>query len=255
MPADGTIMQAEYNTVDDDDWFSVPLVAGTTYVFETGPDLNALGLNLDTYLYVYDTDGSTQVGIDDDGGVANFSKITYTPSSSGTYYVMSRSYGYMYTGAYGVRVRLQEDPGTGTATIQGHVTDGTDPLEGVAVTDYVLDPWFYQLDSSYWVEGPSTSTAADGSYSMDVTEGFHAVRFELPDYFVEYYDGQYNEYTAGIPSSLPLTRRRRASTQRLSHPAMLSHVTETTPVSLDAEGQQGMDEDENYAAADARDQR
>ena len=59
---------------------SVHLVAGKTYRFETV----AGG---DTYLRLFGTDGHTIVALDDNSGLGVYSKITYTASTTGTYYI------------------------------------------------------------------------------------------------------------------------------------------------------------------------
>ena len=61
-------------------------VAERTYIIET----SRLGADCDTVLYLYNTDGTTEITHDDDGGEGRASFIIWTASSSGTYYVMVR---------------------------------------------------------------------------------------------------------------------------------------------------------------------
>ncbi|HSN15145.1 MAG TPA: MopE-related protein [Anaeromyxobacteraceae bacterium] len=71
----------------DVDWVKVTLVAGTKYEFSA----NRLSANSDTYLYLYDTDGSTQLAYNDD--YVDFdSDIVYTPTVSGDYYLEATTY-------------------------------------------------------------------------------------------------------------------------------------------------------------------
>ena len=65
---------------DTQDWFKIPLAAGTTYLFETtGPS--------DTEGFLYsDTNGTLVVSNSDDGEVFNF-LIVYTPSTTEDYYL------------------------------------------------------------------------------------------------------------------------------------------------------------------------
>ncbi|PKQ36830.1 MAG: hypothetical protein CVT59_10585, partial [Actinobacteria bacterium HGW-Actinobacteria-1] len=247
MPADGTIMEASYATGSDWDYFSVSLVSGTTYIFETGPALDALGTNVDTYLHLYDTDGTTQITQDDDGGVANFSKITYTAASTATYYIASRPYSTSWGGYdYGLRVYPEGTLADGSATITGTVTDGVGPLEGVTVTDYVVDPWFFALDSSYWSVLGSTTTGAEGTYQFDTTIGFHVVRFELDGYYTQYYDGQ---SVLELADSIELADGETVTgidAELMVIPPMATNVTETYRASVDADGNEGMDQSESY---------
>ncbi len=247
MPVDATIMEANYATGTDWDYYSVSLVSGTTYVFETGPALDALSTNVDTYLHLYDTDGVSQITSDDDGGVQNFSRITYTAGTTGTYYIASRPYSEYWGGYdYGIRAYPQGTLAEGSATITGTVTDGTDPLEGVTVTDYGVDPWFYALDSGYSTMLESTTTAADGTYTLASGAGAHVVEFQLDGYYTQYYDGQ-TTWESATPVELvdDQTATGIDATMMLI-PPMATNVAETVRASVDGEGSQGMDESESY---------
>lgn len=77
----------------DQDWWSVALTAGTNYRFQ----LDGAGL-ADPLLRLLDSAGN-QIDIDDDSGAGWNALITYTPSSSGTYYLSAEGYG-VDTGDY-----------------------------------------------------------------------------------------------------------------------------------------------------------
>ncbi len=63
------------------------LVAGTTYTFK----LNAApGSSLDAFLSIYNAQGSYVIGNDDSGGTLN-SQLTFTATSSGTFYLSAES--------------------------------------------------------------------------------------------------------------------------------------------------------------------
>lgn len=83
------------HVTSDDDWVSVELLADHDYTFQTHPG----DPDLDTYLHLYDSSG-VELDSSDDDGVGYFSAIYYTPTSSGTYYLKVRPYGYSYTGRY-----------------------------------------------------------------------------------------------------------------------------------------------------------
>ncbi|MBN1812899.1 MAG: PPC domain-containing protein, partial [Anaerolineae bacterium] len=89
-----TEMQSHtFHVYSDTDWvsFTVPAMDVTepvSYVIET----QGLGWGMDTYLYLYDTDGSTLLVEDDDGGEGLASRIAWTPPAAGTYYVLVEPY-------------------------------------------------------------------------------------------------------------------------------------------------------------------
>ena len=75
----------------DVDFFKVSLLAGTTYEFSA----NNLNANADTFMYLYDTDGVTQLDYNDDcetpwTGLG--SCIQYTPPTDGYYYIQVMSW-------------------------------------------------------------------------------------------------------------------------------------------------------------------
>jgi hypothetical protein len=89
-----------FHAEDDVDWikFTVPVGDvnnGVSYRIET---FN-LGWGMDTYMHLYDTDGTTELAFDDDGGTGVASLIVWTPPATGTYYVKVRPYS-SYSTAY-----------------------------------------------------------------------------------------------------------------------------------------------------------
>eukprot|EP00913_Durusdinium_trenchii_P008968 g8434.t1 len=77
-----TTISARINEPGDQDWFNIKLNAGKTYAFETG-----LGTLSDSIIRLYDTDGTTLLRIDDNGGSGLASRIQFTSQATGTYYV------------------------------------------------------------------------------------------------------------------------------------------------------------------------
>ncbi len=75
----GTAAQSHVLVPDDVDWFSFAAQAGTAYTIET------TGI-VDTYMYLYGSDGSTLLESEDDGGSHPNARIDWTFSTSGTYY-------------------------------------------------------------------------------------------------------------------------------------------------------------------------
>ena len=94
----GTTFRGSLNgAADTNDWVRVQLQAGQTYTIT----LNGITLN-DPLLRLMDASG-TQVAFNDDGGNGRNSELTFTPTTSGSYYLNADSY-----------TSLSTPPGTGT---------------------------------------------------------------------------------------------------------------------------------------------
>ena len=91
----------------DADWVEVAFVAGQTYEISlTGGSLS------DPYLYLRDGSGSL-ISLNDDGGPGLDSMITYTASTSGSYYLVADAYS-NETGTYTLAVETVLPPAAGT---------------------------------------------------------------------------------------------------------------------------------------------
>lgn len=85
-----------YDFVADTDWFRTTLIAGSTYRFNmvsvpTGP-----GTQIHPMLRLLGDDGVTQLASDLSGGTlsgGDSASISYTPTTTGTYYISAESYG------------------------------------------------------------------------------------------------------------------------------------------------------------------
>jgi serralysin len=87
-------------TGGDHDWIAIDLVAGQKYTFT----LNGSGANAleDPYLYLLDSSGTVVVE-NDDGNGSRDSRIVFTATTSGTYYLDAAAWGdatHSYTGDY-----------------------------------------------------------------------------------------------------------------------------------------------------------
>jgi serralysin len=84
------------NTAGDQDWFRITLVAGQQYTFA----MNGFGTGAiqDGYLRLFNASG-TEIAADDDSGPIAGAKLTFTASSSGTYYISAGGYSSV-TGQY-----------------------------------------------------------------------------------------------------------------------------------------------------------
>ena len=83
VTVDGAPLELRLN--DEQDWFAVDLSDGVQYQFRTYPN------TVDTVMYLYDTDGSLELGFSDDTYDLAAS-ISFTPSTSGTYYLAVMPY-------------------------------------------------------------------------------------------------------------------------------------------------------------------
>jgi len=86
----GDTILSQIETVGDQDWFVVQLVAGVTYEFTlTGTGGSPL---IDPFLELMDPAGNKIVD-NDDGGSGLNSLLRYTPTGSGTYYLNAHHFG------------------------------------------------------------------------------------------------------------------------------------------------------------------
>lgn len=118
VETDGTLYQRRFEVVGDQDWIKFnAVVSATPYVIETSNlgDLSGVASTptakgdvdatmADTVLELYGTDGTTLITSDDDGGVGIASRIEWTPTTPGIYYVKCRGYGNAVTGTYSISV-------------------------------------------------------------------------------------------------------------------------------------------------------
>ena len=126
----GTTVTGQIEASGDHDWFSITLTAGTRYTINLDGAAST-GL-YDPYVRLYSSSG-TLLASDDDSGTGLNSELTYTPSTSGTYYIdaSSASFFSATTGAYSLSVNaaapvvddyMAGTPTTGRATVGGKVT-------------------------------------------------------------------------------------------------------------------------------------
>jgi Ca2+-binding RTX toxin-like protein len=109
LTVDSTVSDS-LETVGDHDWFRITLTAGQTVVIT----LDGITLE-DPELYLRDSSGTLIQSNDDivDGIIRN-SRIVYTPTSSGTYYIDAGAWNDQYTGTYQVSVQPYTQPPLGT---------------------------------------------------------------------------------------------------------------------------------------------
>jgi hypothetical protein len=115
----------------DRDWFQINLTAGASYVINL-QGLQAGGGTLeDPYLRVHSSNG-TLVAENDDIvlGINRDSQLTFTATTTGTYYLEAGAFNEEYTGTYKLSVNGAAAP---TDDFRDSLTDTTAPLGSVAV--------------------------------------------------------------------------------------------------------------------------
>ena len=129
----GGSVRGEIESPGDLDWFAVTLTAGATYQIDLKGSGTGDGTLWDTYLaWVYDESGSPIAGTEaDDGGEGVNSRVEFTPTARGTYYVAAGASG-SETGTYTLSVMdLTDDYSatrrtTGAVDVDGSVTGEID---------------------------------------------------------------------------------------------------------------------------------
>ncbi|MFM5950769.1 MAG: M10 family metallopeptidase C-terminal domain-containing protein [Novosphingobium sp.] len=106
----------------DHDWYAVTLTAGTSYVFTTSA---TGGADVDTTLFLRNSSGALLAYNDDSTGT--YSRVVFTPTTTGTYYLDVGAWGNAETGAYRV------------------LADIRPPLQL-----YTNDQIAFQLTNTYW---------------------------------------------------------------------------------------------------------
>ena len=116
----GGIAAGSIETAGDRDWFAVELFAGHTYVINLKGSATDDGTLEDPFLRgLYDGAGNFIVRTrDNDGGEGRNSRVTYTATESGTYYISARGRGAdtdTETGTYALRVTDTTPPSSAHA--------------------------------------------------------------------------------------------------------------------------------------------
>lgn len=108
-----TALIGRVDPAGDRDYLSFAASAGTSYRIATE------GSEFDTVLTVYDTDGTTQVAFDDDGGSGSTSLLVFTPTVSGTYFVAVAGYS-SNTGFFQLVIEPNPPPQIALGAIQAY---------------------------------------------------------------------------------------------------------------------------------------
>lgn len=185
---------AQQHTIDpmgDEDWVSFPVTAKWSYSIWTAEGTPADGM--DTYLELFDSNGTTLLYEDDDGGDGAFSQIDFTAPTSKTVYARVTGYSDSSTGSYALQVTGQAPPPNTApvATADDYETD-TDvqlvvPAPGVLANDEDVNE--YDVLTANKVSDPAHGTVtlnASGGFTYTPTPGF----FGVDTFTYRAYDGE-----------------------------------------------------------------
>jgi Tol biopolymer transport system component len=179
-PSDGSREEHTIFPSLDQDWFKFVAISGHEYDLQTGPGAALPSLNFDTGLWIFDTDGTSQLAYNDDAGPANYSRLAWTAPADGTYYVRVARYSLTAgEGTYGLRIK--DVTGLSTGTISGTVRGAGVPLAGATVA--YADAWLAGMN--VW----STVTASsEGTYTIEgLAPGEYTVAFRQTGWAFQYY--------------------------------------------------------------------
>ncbi|WP_420626857.1 fibronectin type III domain-containing protein [Candidatus Poriferisodalis sp.] len=121
----GASATGSIGSADDSDWLRVDLAAGTTYRFDLEGEATASGSLEDPLLTLYDPSGIRLVS-DDDGGEEYNSRMTFTASAAGSYYLAAAAFA-----GTGSQYSLDAFPpgGTGSYTLSASETTPVPPVD------------------------------------------------------------------------------------------------------------------------------
>jgi hypothetical protein len=148
----GDSFSGTIDSLGDADWVAISLSAGTAYEIRILADGAGTGTLSDSYLRVYSETGS-QIAENDDGGANRDSRLVFTPTSDGTYYLSARAWNDSATGTYQITV----EPYTNS------ITEGS------------LDELAAFLTDGYWSSVGGTRHVFDTSSSNEITVNITAL--------------------------------------------------------------------------------
>jgi serralysin len=124
----GAPLSVSIDTLGDHDWYRVSLVSGQTYTFETSSDFLETRVR-DTLITLRDSTGVAVASNDDAGGGNTYSRITFTATSSGTYFLDAGAFDNLETGTFNLRF-AQSFVGAGDTISGDTISPGSIALGG-----------------------------------------------------------------------------------------------------------------------------
>ena len=117
----GDTFSGSLSSPGDRDWIAINLEAGKSYTIElTGTGASALA---DAYLRLYNSSG-IQIAYNDDGGPGYNSAMTFTATTTATYYIGAGSYNDNYAGTYTMAVNEFTPSVYSNDEVADQLTDG-----------------------------------------------------------------------------------------------------------------------------------
>ena len=167
----------EIETSKDFDWFAVDLVAGHTYVIDLeGADSGGGALQDPVLRGLYDAGGNRIAGArDNDGGTGRDARLTFTATTTGTYYIEARGHSNQ-TGDYTVRVTewVDTDAERGGAADLGDIAGLAGPQFPAASLDGSsdsVDYWRFTLSEARRVGVGLRQQDANADLFLEDAEG------------------------------------------------------------------------------------
>ena len=151
----GETAQGTISSFGDRDWFAVTLQANQTYTFAmTGTGSNNV---IDPYLRLYNSTGTTELAFNDDSLPGNNSIFTFTPTTSGTFYLAAGAFDDTGAGQYGVSATIGTKASFDTLMGAG-VMDTDSAWTSTPGTGAVVTYAFRQTAATYTVSGSDITT-------------------------------------------------------------------------------------------------
>lgn len=145
----------------DEDWVSFSVTAGETYTLRTASGTPAE--DFDTVLDLYDSDGTTGIASDDDGGEGYYSRIEFTAEANETLYARVTGFDSGASGAYVLSAVLGSD------LADAYEPDGSfGASKPITVNAEAQQHTIYPTDDEDWV---SFSVTAGRIYRIITTSG------------------------------------------------------------------------------------
>ncbi len=160
----GDDMNAAIDPAGDVDFFAFDALAGDNVTFETHA-----GDAGDTKMYLYDTDGVSQLAFDDDGGVGYYSLINFEFTADGTYFIMITHYSSSGTGTYILTAAVYVPPEPPVNPTCETAIDLQEQGETVFATNTCLGENNYSPTNS--CTGYSSANGEDIVYKIDLLAG------------------------------------------------------------------------------------
>ncbi len=168
----------------DRDWFQIQLVAGASYVINLQGQQGGGGTLVDPYLRVHNSSGTLLAENDDiDLGINRDSRLTFTATTTGTYYLEAGAFDEAYTGTY----RLSVAQTTLFDDYANSLNDVTRPFGSVPINGSSTGTLETTGDRDWF----RVQLVAGTTYVIDL-QGQHAGAGTLPDPYLRVHDANGN---------------------------------------------------------------